>query len=93
MSGGNVTILQLATTTTAVDADDRFPMWQTTASATVQVTASQVSEGVFSVPVVATNQTTATAATAGSVDLPSGPAGFFQLSLNGTVVNVPYYSV
>lgn len=44
--GQNVTIFQLATITTTPVAGDRFVMWQTSASQTVQVTASQVSSSV-----------------------------------------------
>lgn len=47
MSGGNVTIAQFNTTTTAPVAGDSFAAYQTSASQTVQFLATQVSKGVF----------------------------------------------
>lgn len=92
MSGGNVTILQFTAATTAPVAGDYFAGWQTTASQTVRFYATQVAAYVYATSVALTNQTTATAATAGAVTLASGPVGYLVISLNGTSVKVPYYN-
>lgn len=45
-------------------------------------------------PPVLTGATTATSATAGAATtLPATPLGYLQMSVNGTVVKIPYYSV
>lgn len=85
MSGGNVTIGQFNTTTTAPVAGDSFAAYQATASATVQFLATQLLQTVF--------KSTATIAVAGVATLPSGPVGFIVVSLNGTNVKLPYYTV
>ena len=85
MSGGNVTIGQFNTTTTAPVSGDSFAAYQATASTTVRFLATQVLEYVF--------QSTATVATAGVVTLASGPVGYIVVSLNGTNVKLPYYAV
>lgn len=93
MTGENVTILQFATTSTAPVAGDRFAAWQTSASQTVQFLATQVTAYVFSTDVALTNQTTATAATAGAVTLATGAAGYVVISVNGTSYKVPIFAV
>ena len=93
MSGGNVTIGQFNTTTTAPVAGDSFAAYQATASATVRFLATQVAAYVYSTTVALTNQTTATAATAGAVTLASSADGYITISLNGTNVKLPYYAV
>lgn len=93
MSGENVTIFTLSTTVTNPVANDRYVMWQTTASQTVQVTASQAAEGAGAIPVTWTSQTTATSCATGAVSFfASSPAGFVTISLNGTAVKLPYYN-
>lgn len=37
-------------------------------------------------------ETTATTATGGSATLPANPAGFLNVTINGTPVKVPYYN-
>lgn len=92
MSGQNVTINLLTTTTTAPVAGDAFPAWQTTASQTVQFLATQVSAFVYATTPVLTGQSTATIATAGLVNLASGPVGYLVVSINGTSRKIPYYA-
>lgn len=93
MSGGNVTILQFTSATTAPVAADLIAGWQTTASQTVSFTAAQMAQSVYATSVALTNQTTATAATAGAVTLATGAAGYLLVSINGTPVKLPYYTV
>ena len=92
MSGSNVTIHQLPTTVTLV-AGDSFPAWSAVGASTYQAFATQVSAFVFSTTVALTGQSTATIATAGLVNLASGPVGYLVVSLNGTSVKLPYYNV
>lgn len=93
MSGGNVTIAQFSTTTTAPVAGDRFAAYQSLASQTVQFFATQVAAYVYSTSVALTNQTTATSCATGAVSfLASSPAGFVTVSINGASVKLPYYN-
>lgn len=86
MSGGNVTIGQFNTTTTAPVAGDSFAAYQATASATVRFLATQVATYVI-------GSTTATSCATGAVDfLASSPAGFAAISINGAAFVVPYYN-
>jgi len=93
MSGGNVTIFQFATTSTAPVNGDRIAAWQTTASQTVQFLASQIVAYTYSTTPILTGQSTATIATAGVADLPTGPVGFLSVSIGGTLYKLPYYTV
>lgn len=84
MSGGNVTVVQFPTTT-ALAAGDSIADYAATASTTVRFLATQVLAYAFA--------TTATSAVAGVATLPSGPVGFIVVSLSGTNVKIPYYTV
>lgn len=93
MSGGNVTIGQFNTTTTAMAAGDSIAAYKATASTTVRFLATQVSTYVYSTTVALTNQTTATACATGAVTFfASSPAGFVSVTINGTAVKLPYYN-
>ncbi len=86
MSGGNITIGQFNTTTTAMAAGDSVAAYQATASTTVRFLASQVSANF----IVAT----ATSCSTGVVSyLASTPAGFMTVSINGTSFKLPYFNV
>lgn len=89
--GGNVTIVEFASTTAPV-LGDSFAGYQATASATVRFLATQVAAYVYSTTVALTNQTTATTSTAGLVTLATGAAGYLVVSINGTSVKLPYYT-
>ena len=39
------------------------------------------------------NFSSATTATSGAASLPANPAGFFNITINGAPVKVPYYNV
>ena len=93
MSGGNVTIVQFATTTAPV-AGDSIAGYKATASATYRFLATQVAAYMFSTDVALTNQTTSTSCATGAVSFfASSPAGFVTVSINGTSVKLPYYTV
>ncbi len=92
MSGGNVTIAQFTAATTAPIAGDSFAAYQATASTTVRFLATQVFAYVYATTPVMTGQSTATIATAGSVNLASGPVGYLVVSINGTSRKIPYYA-
>lgn len=93
MSGGNVTIVQFASTTAPV-AGDSFAAYKATASSTVRFLATQVASYVYSTTVALTNQTVATSCSTGVVSFfASSPAGFVTVSINGTSVKLPYYTV
>ena len=85
MSGGNVTIGQFNTTTTPMANGDSIAAYQATASMTVRFLATQVNAYIF--------PSTATVAVAGVATLPTGPAGFVTVSINGTNFKLPYYAV
>ncbi len=93
MSGSNVTIFGLATSSTNPVNGDRLPAWQTTALQTVQFLASQVTAFVFSTNVALTGQTTATGTATGIVSyFASSPAGFVTVSINGSSFKLPFYN-
>ena len=93
MSGGNVTIVQFASTTAPV-AGDSFAAYKATASATIRFLATQLVSYVFSTDVVLTNQTIATTVGAAGTSpaLPSSPSGYLALSINGTSYKVPFFT-
>lgn len=56
-------------------------------------TADQVAAFVLGSTPALTGQTTATGATAGTVTLATGAVGYLVISINGTAVKLPYYSI
>ena len=93
MSGGNVTIVQFASAA-AMAAGDSVACYDASASTTVRFLATQVVTYVFSTDVALTNQTTSTSCATGAVSFfASSPAGFVTVSINGTSVKLPYYTV
>ena len=56
-------------------------------------TAVQIAAFSFSTKLALTGQSTATIATAGSVTLASSAVGYLVVSINGTSVKLPYYSI
>lgn len=96
MSGNNVTINDLATSHAAsVPGGDALLVWSATGSSSYQALATQMAAAVYSVSVTLTNQTTATTVGAAGVvtALPSAPLGYLVVSVNGTSVKLPYYTV
>lgn len=93
MSGANVTIVQFASTTAPV-AGDSIAAYQATASATVRFLATQIASYVYSTTVALTNVTAATSCSTGVVSFfASSPTAFLTISVNGTSVKIPYYTV
>lgn len=93
MSGGNVTIVQFASTTAPV-AGDSFAAYKATASATVRFLATQIVAYVFSTDIAYTNQTVATTVGAAGTSpaLPSTPSGYLAISINGTAYKMPFFT-
>ena len=93
MAGGNVTIVQFASTTAPV-AGDSWAAYKATASATIRFLSTQMVAYVFSTDMTMTNQTIATTVGAAGTSpaLPSTPSGYLVLSINGTSYKTPLFT-